>query len=315
MPLFVFISGYLAKRITFKKIINLIILYIAAKILLTWFLYAINVIDSIEYRFEMPLFHLWYIVSLVFWYFGALLLKKANFSKATNFIILLGVLLIGLASRDFTQAVINIITNVDTDFSSYTLSYQRTLTFAPFFFIGYFINKDVLQKLYSFIWKPKILLSLSVVILFIYFQKDSYGLELLFRGSWGEHTFTNDSKDYPFMIFIHYLITITISILVLNVINNKTSMLTKWGDHSLQIFLFHPIFHYLLKQNDVLNGFAWDTRLLLLIALSLLICILFSSRLFIKFTWPICNPLKFFELIVSKLNVHNRKPKTILQSR
>jgi fucose 4-O-acetylase-like acetyltransferase len=306
MPLFVFISGYFAKRVTFKKIVNLILLYIIIRVLFTWFLYAIGEIDSLEYWFEMPYFHLWYIVSLVFWYFGALLLKKANFSKVTNIVILLVILMVSVASRDFTQAVVNIISVYDTDFTSYTLSYQRTLTFAPFFFAGYFLNQQLMQKIYSFLWKPKIILSVFLVFLIIYFQIDNFGLEQLFRGSWGEHTFTNDSKGYLFMIFLHYFIASVVGILILNTVNNQRNILTTWGDNSLQIFLFHPIFHYFLKYNDIINGFAWDTRFLLLIVLSLFICILFGSRLFIKFTWPICNPVRFLESILSKLKVQGR---------
>src|SRR5699024_467396 len=82
MPLFIFISGYLAKRMKLHKIINLILLYLIFQTFFNWVLYLTGDYPNLQFTYGRPHFHLWYIVSLGFWYGIAWIINSFNLRTA-----------------------------------------------------------------------------------------------------------------------------------------------------------------------------------------------------------------------------------------
>lgn len=306
MPLFIFISGYLAKRVKFSKIIILILLYIMFQSFFYWLLYVLGEYGTFGIHFGIPHFHLWYLVSLGVWYGIAWFISKIPLNSVGKGLAFLLILTLSFLSRWYTDDVVNHIKPYYDNFSSYTLSYQRTLSFAPFFFAGFFINKPFLEKLYSFISNKKIQLVLflgSTFIVFLYIQ-GTQGIESIFRGSFGTYRYMEENDGfsiYVIKMLAHYLIAGWLSFLILNMASRNNSTITKWGDHSLTIFLFHPVFVFILRNNEVLEGWETDVKVLFFFMLSIAISAILGSNLFVRATQYICKPYSIIEKIIEKV--------------
>ncbi|MDX8362709.1 acyltransferase family protein [Cytobacillus sp. IB215316] len=293
MPLFVFISGFLAKRIQMKKVVNLLMLYIIFQTLYTLFFYFIGEYETIRFNYEKPRFHLWYIVSISFWYVLAGIIAKLNPNNISKLILFTLILLISFFSRLYTDPLVNFAREFYPNFSSYTLSYQRTITFAPFFFAGFFMSNNALKKLYTSlspnIAKGLLLLTAMGVFLFIEFTPN---LEWLYKGSYSTSRFLSDNDTYVTKILSHFLLSTWLSILILIVIKGKKCFLTKWGDHSLGIYLFHPAFVFMWKKNNFMNDWNLDTQFIVNLTLALIVTAFLGSNFFASYTKFLTSPLE-----------------------
>ncbi|MDX8365559.1 acyltransferase family protein [Cytobacillus sp. IB215665] len=281
MPLFVFISGFLAKRIQMKKVVNLFMLYIIFQTLYSLFFYFVGEYETMKFNYEKPIFHLWYIVSISFWYVLAVIIAKLNPNNIGKLILFTLILLISFFSRLYTDPLVNFTIELYPNFSSYTLSYQRTITFAPFFFAGFFMSNNALKKLYISlspnIAKGLLLLSAMGVFLFIEFTPN---LEWLYKGSYSTSSFLSDNETYVTKILSHFLLSTWLSILILIVINGKKSFLTKWGDHSIGIYLFHPVFVFMWEKINFMNDWNVDTQFIVNLMIALIVTTFLSSNFF-----------------------------------
>lgn len=147
-------------------------------------------------------------------------------------------------------------------------------------FAGFFMTKESLNAVYKIV-KPsmaKVLLIVtgSLTILLIEFTPN---LEWLFRGSFGIKRFLTHDESYLMKILLHYLLSAWICLLVLIAVNSKKSILTKWGDYSLGIFLFHPVFVFILRKTEFMNEWSGDTQLVFYFALAFIIVSCLGSNL------------------------------------
>lgn len=294
MPLFILISGYLAKRMKISKIINLVMLYLIFQTFYNWVLYMTGDYP-LQFTYGTPHFHLWYIVSLGFWYGLTLLIVKLHFNDSVKWILFIVLFAISFLSRWFTNDIEQFVQIYYENFSSYTLSFQRTISFMPFFFLGYVLNKQSFTFIYQMI-KNRLLLfvtiSLTMFITF-YYSETAFGIESVFRGSFGIHRYLEEGEGFSVYVTkmtIHYLLAFLLSFLLLNFISNKENLFTKWGDHSLTIFLFHPISVFIIRQTDYMEHWSPDTKIAAFLFLSIVITALLGSSIFVKMTKYICNP-------------------------
>ena len=306
MPLFIFISGYLAKRMKLSKIVNLLLLYLIFQCIFEWFLFLIGDHQTLQFHFGIPQFHLWYIVSLGFWYGIAWIISKVKFNTLGKWLVFLFIFIICFISRWYTDAIVEYVRQYYEGFSSYTLSFQRTLTFMPFFFAGFFIDKKLFEKGYSLIVSKKAQLILgftSMFLVFIYIQSTP-GLESIFRGSFGTHRFMAESEGvsiYTIKILTHYSLAGWISLLIINCVSEKKSILTKWGDHSLTIFLFHPVLVFIIGRMEFMSEWEADLKVLSFLIMAIGISYVLGSSSFMKLTKYICQPYKALEKLVQKI--------------
>jgi fucose 4-O-acetylase-like acetyltransferase len=304
MPLFIFVSGYFAKTVNFKKIINLFLLLIIFQSIYK-IIYLLSDMDF-WWAYKIPYIQLWYLLSMIFWYLISLPLVKIKITKQTKYTILLFLLCIGVLSRFIP-------------IDGYLLSYRRTLGFAFFFFLGFLIDKNELNKLRLFLkgrikWIATAVFFLAV---FIYLSIiDSSILDMIFHGSIGTEDL--QMNFWPSVIYItnSYVISIVMCFAILTTVNNKKTYFTSWGDNSIYIFLFHMIFLIPLLCVPTLiekirNIFNKDILLMLLFIYSVAITMFLNSRIFIKYTTWLCNPYMATNIIVNKFKVKNKFRKVV----
>src|SRR5699024_12196924 len=114
----------------------------------------------------------------------------------------------------------------------------------------------------------------------------------VFRGSHGIHRFLDDSDEffvYFLKIGIHYLLALWLCYLLSIIVSNNVNIFTKWGDNSLTIFLFHPVFVFILRQSDFMHD--WDPLTIVSFSflVSMMVRLLLSNRYIVIYTIWICN--------------------------
>src|SRR5699024_745950 len=180
-------------------------------------------------------------------------------------------------------------------FTSYTLSYQRTLSFIPFFFAGFFLKKEWLQTVYNRFKNVNIVIVIFVVTVFLAFLyiQNSYGAESIYRGSHGLHKILEDGDSfliYFIKMILYYFLAFWVIYLIFNLLTNKENILSKWGDHSLTIFLFHPVFVFVIRQTEFMEDWEPLTQMAFFIMLTMGISYILGSYFFVKVTKYFCNP-------------------------
>lgn len=294
MPLFIFISGYFAKRASLKKVINFLLLYLLFQ---TIFIVRANFVAKnplfyIDY--SLPYFHLWYLVSMVLWYSVAILINKFNLSANRKIVVLTFIIIISVSSRFFTAEITNMINIIFPNFQSYTFSYQRTLSFAVFFFLGFFMNQAYLVKIYSSL-KRKLIISFATVIglyIYIYYtSKFNNNTEKIFKGSYGLEILESSNLLMTItQVITTLLISIGLCYVVLNIIPNRISFLTTWGDNSLTIFLFHLFVCFVFQK---VQGLLPQNQIVIfsvVLVTSFVTSYALSTQLFVRYTKILCNP-------------------------
>ena len=168
MPLFVFVSGYFAKKIykngqyNFKKILYLIKAYVLFVIAIQ-IVYAIcGFEDFVEINFFSQSGAPWYLFAMIVWYLTIPLIRRCRPLPVIS-------VNIGLA------LVAGYFKNVG-DF----LCLSRILVFGPFFYIGYYMEQPVLEKAlrpsYRRLVVPAAASICAVVLLFGEKMKDELGM-------------------------------------------------------------------------------------------------------------------------------------------
>lgn len=291
MPLFILVTGYFAKRITPKKIINLVLLYLIFQTLYRIFLYYLKSKDHFKLLFELPYYHLWFLVSLTFWYGIAYMAQKLSINNRYKVLLVIILFLIGVVSRLYAEPVVNWLQSYNTKYDTYTLSYQRTLTFLPFFFIGLFLTKDQMQKLYHQLKNRRWVSVITITLVFIYFmQVTNTNMENILKGSYGLNELKGPLWPNTLRIIMCYSIAILLCYMLLNLISSRRSILTKWGNRTMPVFLFHIFITRIIKDIDSLYTLSsWILFPLLLVA-SILIVVVLSSELFMKYSYYLWHP-------------------------
>src|SRR5690606_29880136 len=286
------------------KIINLILLYGIFQTFFNWFQFIIGDTTSFSKHYGTPIYHLWYIVSLGFWYTLAYAINKLHFNKYGKFIILLTIFVIAFLSRWYTNDIVSFMQGYIPNFSSYTLRFQRTLTFAPFLFAVFFLTKDALYNTYNLITQKTTMVLMTITMFFCFLLFDRKPVvELIYRGGFGTDRFllpTDNFWNYTTDVFSHYLIVGWLCFLILNIVESSEGFLTKIGDRSLTIFLFHPIFIFALWQFDFFKVWGWPTQILFFFILAYFISLTLSSNTFVSFSRYLCHPYRSIAILLQR---------------
>ncbi|WP_367118082.1 acyltransferase family protein [Enterococcus faecalis] len=241
MPLFVMISGYLSKRIRLNKIVRIAILLLIFQIFFVlMFKYFGYVKVTKISAMTVPVYQLWYLLSLVVWY---LIVFGLNRIQNRTISILIIILLVGisLSSRYFTMDIAQSL--VVPNANGYTFGFQRTLSFFPYFILGYALPKDIMQKIYDL--KPSFakLIFIPFFLIVAYLGAKVKNINLLFLGSFGFSEIDLVPHLSPMnQLYIVYLIIPALCLGILNIIPSKKNLFTKLGSRTLPIFILHPIF-------------------------------------------------------------------------
>lgn len=219
MPLFIFVSGYFSKnveKVRKNAIKDLLIPYIVFNIILS--IYDKN----LNFDIFLPGWTLWYLLSLFFWRFLLKYISKIKYGILISFIVAL---------------IIGGINNVGA-----YISLSRTITFLPFFLIGYYTKEEHLRKLKSY---PMIFSILGLVgcyaiavILAKYKLIDYKFLYLALPYKSFKMTFSIGIL-YRLATYIMMLLS---SVFIIRLIPSKKLNITKFGQNTLIIYLGHIYF-------------------------------------------------------------------------
>ncbi len=241
MPLFIFITGFLAKKLEDKngnfrlyKVINYILLYLIFKISLFSFSKFILHQDIELYIFtegEAP----WYILACAIWLSFTYLVKNVK----PKYMLIFSIVFALIIGYDY--------------FVSDVFALSRTIVFYPFFLLGFYISKEKLNKFVEIIHQRKyqiisiICLSTLFVIMIMFasnidfiknffFSKTPYYFIIPFEG----YLF------YPLFRLLFFVIAIIVGIMVMALIPRRKLFFTKLGSRTLQIYVLHMFFIYFI---------------------------------------------------------------------
>jgi fucose 4-O-acetylase-like acetyltransferase len=308
MPLFILLTGYFAKRTTWKKIINLLLIYLIFQPVYRYFIVLIGVSDKFVIRYEHPYYQLWYLSSMITWSVILLVINNTAVRKVNKAVLVGSCFIIAVTSRVFAGHFLAMMLNYNPDFSPHTLGYQRTLSFLPYFFLGASLGSDYMRKLYQSLKASKLItLVLALGLFFFYTFGNTANLEEMFKGISEQPDLTGTIQDKFIIAFASFVIALTMCYVILNAVTSRKCILTKWGDRSLSIFIFHMFFTRAIEEMKFLGNLNQVVLLILLLLLALLIVWLLSTELFIKYTSYLLNPLAMIETLRKHLGEH--KPK------
>lgn len=270
MPIFIFISGYLAKNVekgrntAFRQLFIPFLIFNSiwniVEIMMTN-IFNVPIDQATAFSFLNPGWALWYILALFIW---KLLLP--DMIKIKNvFWVVLG---IGTLSRLFSE------------FNVF-LSLSRILVFTPYFVGGYLFSTKQLsilretKKRYSLL-----LLALALGFNFYFLFFTSYPTEFL----WADRPFSFFSPNMLVSVFfglLLYVIGFSFIMVFLRLTPSKKGIITKIGQHSFPVYILHTYLigtlSYLLLP---LNHYI---QLPLLSIISCILVLLLSSNIVYKY--------------------------------
>lgn len=214
MPLFVGVSGYLARQtFQFRKVfIGVIVPYIFAELAYRIFDYFL--IGKFPSIFE-PYWLLWFLVSLACWRLLLPIWMRLPFP--------LGIAVVAsLVAGAFGEI-------------GYPLSLSRTIYFFPFFVLGHQLSGRKLEDLNYRWWAVAALFTGVIAVTFI---PDFYSMRWTY-GSVGYDTQGVAKLPGAFMRLGHYVAAVLLGFAVLGLVPGRESFLTVIGANTLPIFIGH----------------------------------------------------------------------------
>lgn len=292
MPLFIFLTGYFAKRTSPKKIINLVLIYLIFQPVYRYFIVLIGVAKHFHIRYEHPYYQLWYLTGMIVWSLIILAVNHSGIKKRGKMLLVLLSLIIGCISKVYAGHFMVWVMGFYPDFSPHFLSYQRILSFLPFFLLGAFLDSTQMRELYQSLKAKRLIAIAAAVGLTVFYTFGNTGnLEEMYKGISEQPDLTQSLLLKLVTAVVAYAVAAVMCYIVLNVMTDKTNILTKWGDRSLSIFLFHMFFTRSLEQVKALDRLPSVLLLILLLLLTTFIVWLLSSDFFVRGTAYLLNPL------------------------
>lgn len=279
MPAFIFVSGYLSKSyckkgtVRAEKVVLFLVYYTIFQILLTLLKYVLGV--SVEgSSFFDPERGLWYLLAMVFYYLVIPLAEKIpSYITVGGFIIL--AVMIGMEPDADTM-----------------LSVHRIFAFAPFFFIGYYMSENAVNRIRAVCFPLRItlgiLLTACSVLIWVVQGIENIPISVFY----GKDNYIELGTDYIYGSIIRLeaiLIGLLMIFALLCLMPTVKSVLAIAGQRSLSVYIFHLPIVVLLMDTELvssvikINGIA--EFLLLLIAAAAIVALLSLKIFEYPFKW------------------------------
>lgn len=263
MPVFVFISGMFTKTIKAckKQWVNTLSYYIIAQGIVVFYkaIFAKTAIGFIK-----PYWHLWYLLSLVFWsWLGMLVIKMQNRGVSSVVILVIAIV---------ASCVCGCIPWINR-----TLSLSRTIVFFPYYFLGMMVRPTVFREkrklgfitLIPLILGMFILLCLNIDYSFFY-HAQAFGPNI-------------SNIDGIILRGLCFGVACFAGITIFSFMPNKRFAFTKFGMDTLPIYLLHvlvlPMIYELSKM--------WEISLV--IAMVMILVLMKIFYLMMSFVRPVCT--------------------------
>lgn len=241
IPIFLIITGMFSRKSKKKPLIRakkMFIIYAFAQIIISlYYAYCLKIISPSKSIF-IPRFTLWYLLTSAELYLVEYILRRNDHKKMILFSILIALF----------SGFLPFVTN--------TLSITRTLSFLPFFVIGYY-QEDI--KLFDRVKKYKKLSTFLAIVVTIWFLFHRHFFS--FKDTYMKYNYYAYST--PIICFLKrillYIFSIIYSAFLFNIMPRKKLIFTKIGECSLTIYLAHGVLlktmeHFKLFLNNALIG-------------------------------------------------------------
>ncbi|GFP74253.1 acyltransferase family protein [Clostridium fungisolvens] len=257
MPLFIFLSGYFAKkssRSTKSKAKKMFLLFVVIQFFYSLFYIFIMHSKIAKMTWIYPNWTLWYLQALVVWYI---------ISDYFN----------GFYKWFIGSIIIALLAGFDENIYTF-ISTSRILVFLPFFVLGYYFNERYIEV----IKKNRIYLSIlgAIIGFFVYRYNNRIDVQWLY----GFEPYVQISSNLMVGMLIRLsvlVIAIIFSLIVLGWVPRKRNMFSFLGKYTLIVYLSHSLIIQAFMRFDLYNR---DTNIQLLIT-SILILICVYSTVFI----------------------------------
>lgn len=290
MPLFVFISGYLSKNINKCRqgiIKSLLIPYVLFNIV--WYVIASVWTGEILFSLFNPGWTLWYLISLFIWRLSIKYLIKVRFIVIISIVIAL---------------IISIVPN------SNSLGFMsRTVTFLPFFLMGYFTKERELNNI-KLINKGFIFVLIGIFGAISYYVTTNKFLDykFLYNSQSYYDTGLSTVEGVLFRILL-YISSVILGICIINITPKSKLFFTSVGKSTMNIYVFH-IYLVLLLYGIIPKWNISIIRNILLLTSPLFIIYILSKGQVNSIYNKIFNPIN--EIIYPKILLILKKIKGLV---
>ena len=272
MPLFIFVTGMFSKRTVNEKNVKKVLPYLTCFLATTLILFITKAFLKWNLTFEifgtgaMP----WYLMSMFFMFLITMVVKDYKPQYVMTLSLIVGVL-VGFCKTD------------NPDF----LTWMRTFIFYPFFYLGYTLDADWVEKVTN-----KIYLKISAIIFFIVINVLAFSLPkeagMLSKLFTARHTYNELGKfaddGWIYRILVYALSFAAIFLLISLIPRKRIKGFTVYGERTLGIYMFHYVIIYILvysaKLPELLEKalpFGWD---ILFIPIAIITAYLCGNRVF-----------------------------------
>lgn len=276
IPLFIFVSGYFTKNITWEKykrgLLALIVTYF-----LFQFIYSLDTImqgkfNLLNFLVE-PKGLMWYIMALILW--------RGFFSLLPRFKYEFPVML-----------TLSLAASIIIGFKITTVVFEglRVISFFPYFVLGYYCNPEIIKKIRS--WNgfiPLFILILGFIATYDYMPN-------MFRLSlYGTFSYKLLFKEAPIIGMYYRLISFPLALFFgAMVINLASEGFARWGKKTVYIYLLHPIIMFTVYFG-ILDYFGIKQTFfgnMLMFPIVVILCVYISRFQPIQF---LVNPVNFIK--------------------
>ncbi|MCI5793214.1 MAG: acyltransferase family protein [Lachnospiraceae bacterium] len=282
MPCFVMVSGYYAKSIykngkyRWGKVIQMLWLFVVYECIL-W------ITEALAYGITTPIPNFfresgapWYLLCMAYYYLTLPLFHNIDSPKAQ-----LGVIIAMILFASFGKYIF---------LTGSFLCLDRAVSFLPFFYMGYYGTKTLLDRFLLSIYKRPVQLIAAVLLLIIFLFTYDFLLRwnlVVFGTSYNRYR----APDQPYIWFFNivwYVIAFIISLgFISSMLNRRMLIVTGLGRNTLQIYFMHRPIRDIMMYFGFYNVFNPHSKLnvILLVLFSIALTILLGgnalNRLFI----------------------------------
>ena len=283
MPLFVFVSGRFSHirdvdkyKFGMMRILETYFVFQLIRSLLPLLSGEALSLHSILSFFLMPKYTLWYLLCLIYWRLLVMLIPNGYLLK--NPAVILTLCFVVSILGGFIPIKI--------------LSFQRAITFLPFFFLGYYSTKIKLSD-----WLGKIHIGIPVVsvlglFLFVYLFLN-FNLSFVLHGKisyWSHPSLSPSSLCVARCLFI--LVAMFLSIMIMRIVRVQP-FIAEMGGATLVIYVFHSFLTQGIKGLVKQGILSVNEVTILLIAITITIGLAYLSRF--KIINIMLNPITYMK--------------------
>lgn len=247
MPTFIFISGLFSQKVTIKKVSRLFFLFLTFQPLFLLLGILTGYYKTITWQSLLtPAFHLWYLPALAIWLAISLLLSKLGKHSFVAYSIVFLLLLAAVTNRFF--------------YGTQLFTITRILSFSPYFLAGYYMTPNRLSALSTHLEKYRLITyPLTIALIFsclMIFKTQPQEYLNLFYGFVEKNGFSSTNFGYVLNVSAAFVLGFLWLLLLIIVTPKKWTPLASVGNHTLWLYILHPILFYLLMtKKELLTTF------------------------------------------------------------